>query len=364
MPSKFFNDIKSRVRSTPAQGGVKEQASPTLPPLVIGPDGRWNRKPRIFVGIPCHDNRVNVMYAMSMWDLVNANKYDMAFTKTSSGGITKARNDLAWRALKGSWDYILLTDTDLGFTHAHLDQMLARDVDIIGAMYPHKTVDLAWSAHHLPGGAISHDGLQEVAGIGFGLVLIKVQNVFGKMMAEWPNLIKNAKETAIKEIMVDVASGKITAQDAVTVAFDKGFSRTDLQALNFKETWSDGRNEWKYGFFQERILLDPDAGHNVGTWMTEDWFFTYNCRKLGIKIYTDNNFYLKHYDGNQCFPNDKIMATMDTLHDCAQNVAGHQVKAQTALANIWPGWVNGMRPKEEVVAEAAASRMAAEKAKS
>lgn len=292
MPSKYFNapiTSKPRFISAPAPMSGPEMA-PVIPP---------KKKPKIFVGIPCHDNRVHAMYALGMLNIAASQKYELALTKTSSGGITKARNDLTWRFLKTDFDRILYTDSDLRPAPEYLDKLMSRDVDIIGAMYPHKRLDLAWSAHHLPDGKIV-DGLQEVAGLGFGFMLIK-RRVFETMMEKMPE-------------------------------------------LRFKETWSDGRNEWKYGFFQEQIVIDTEAGHNEPTWFTEDWFFTYNARKLGFKVYAENSFFMQHYDGGQTFPNDDMMAIADTLIDYSKGLNDGGKKAEQLIQNLLPGWLNGLKP--------------------
>ena len=297
MASKYFNTpaTKNNPKMVDAPPAPTLGALGTLTPEQVK---RMAARPKIFIGIPCHDSRFHSNFAMSIFDLVASNKYELALTKTSSGGITKARNDLVYRFLKGNWDYLLFADTDIQFNHHHLDQLLARNKDIVGGMYCHKKLDLAWSANHLKD-AVPVENLQEVAGLGFGFILIK-RIVFTTMMEKMPE-------------------------------------------LRFKETWSDGRGEWKYGFFQEQIVWDKEAGRIDPEWYTEDWFFTHNARKLGFKIYCDNNFYLQHHEGGSNYPMDQMFPVVDALMDYAEGRWDEGKKAKETMQKALPGWLNGMK---------------------
>lgn len=282
MSSKFFNDVKKNFR-----------------PLVVASTIKAKPKPSIFVGIPVHDSRVHTCFMMGMWEIVSQHdeqgvpKYKLTCVKTSGGGITKARNDLVWQFMKGTWDYIWFTDSDMQLNHLHLDALLAADVDIIGVMYAHKKIDLVWSARHLPDAEIK-DGKQEVAGVGFGGVLIK-RRVFEVMQEKMPE-------------------------------------------LRFSETWSHGRNEYKYGFFQERVAIDTEAGATEPEWQTEDWFFTHNARKLGFKVYAASSFTVQHHEGGQQFPNHDVMALADVLMTYKDGLKDDGKLAGEVMRDVLPGY--------------------------
>lgn len=288
--SKFFHaPPKQVVTRTP---NISPKIPEALPP---GP------KPRICIASPMHDNRIHGMTAMSVFNMVACGKFELGFLKVSSGGITKARNDLAYLFLKQGWEYLLWLDTDIQFSVAHVEKLIARNVSVVGAMYAHKKLDLGWSAHNLVNGPIV-DELQEVAGLGMGLMLHR-RKVYEDMMAKMPELA-------------------------------------------FRETWNEATNETKYGFYQERIVNDTEYGgsgpQGLGVWMTEDWFFSQNARKLGHKIYTDNSFYVNHWDGGQCFPNEATMDISATLIQYMQGLKDDGKLAREVMEKRLPGYMDQM----------------------
>lgn len=283
--SKFFNAPQKKPVYPPDKG-----------PLSMAPAPQAKR-PRICVLCPCHDNRMHSMFAMSVFNLVASNKFELGFLKVSSGGITKARNDLAHLFLKTGWEYALWLDTDIQFGVHHLEKLLARDQAIIGGMYAHKKADLGWSAHNKAGGGVPVDDLQEVAALGMGFMLHK-REVYQNMI-DSPEL-----------------------------------------ELDFIETWNEETGKKKYGFYQERIVMDAAYGFPYRTWLTEDWFFSYNARKLGYKIYTDNSFYLNHWDGGQCFPMEPIMDTSTTLIQYMQGLQDGGKLAGEVMGKRFPGYLD------------------------
>lgn len=292
MASKYFNAPNPTVRRPKAGADFNEKPTP--------PEGG---RPRIFVAVPAHDGRFHSMFAMSVFGLVSSNKYLLALSKIAHGGITKARNDGVHGFLESGFEYLLFADSDLQFDYTNIDKLLAANKDIVCAMYPHKKLDLAWSAHFFPGveGGEPEGDLQQVAAMGMGLALIK-RNVFLEMQKKLPE-------------------------------------------IGHRETWSHGKGQWKYGYFQERVLIDAEAGHPEPTWFTEDFFFCYMARKCGFKIYTDTSFYLRHHDGAQQFPSETIMDASDALMNYAEGLQDEGKLAKEVMTKRLPGWAqNWMRP--------------------
>ena len=74
----------------------------------------------------------------------------------------------------------MFIDADIGFEPWHILAMLNHDKDVIGGLYPMKTLPVKWVVNGFPGAQEGADGLQEVSKTGTGFLLVK-RHVFEKM---------------------------------------------------------------------------------------------------------------------------------------------------------------------------------------
>jgi hypothetical protein len=166
-------------------------------------------------------------------------------TMTNESLISRARNTLTAKFLNNpDSTHLMFVDADIGWEPWHLLVMLNRDVDVIGGLYPMKTLPVKWVVNGFDGAEEGPDGLQEVSKTGTGFLLIK-RHVFEKLNAH----------PAVKPFNNDI-----------------GLPRELDQHL--------------------RTYFDTAVREN--RYYSEDWTFCENWRDLGGKIWVDKRVLLKH----------------------------------------------------------------------
>jgi hypothetical protein len=217
--------------------------------------------PHIYLGLPAHDNRCHISTMMSIIQFITCRRWKTTISKVSSGGIHKARNNLAWEFLtKTDAEWYLSVDSDIEFHPDHVSRLLSRNVPIIGGAYCHKKRKVEWAARSINGiGPDMQTGLQKLCAIGTGFLLIH-RSVFEK-------IIKNPDQPTLCAI----------------------------------EDWSHNKGGTVWDFFFEGIIQETGFFEQP-TQLTEDWGFCYRARKAGFDIYADTTFYVKHWDGHNSYP--------------------------------------------------------------
>ena len=105
-------------------------------------------------------------------------------TMTNESLISRARNTLTAKFLNNpDSTHLLFIDADIGFEPWHILVLLNRQVDVIGGLYPMKTLPVKWVVNGFDGAEEGEDGLQEVSKTGTGFMLIK-RDVFEKLHAQ------------------------------------------------------------------------------------------------------------------------------------------------------------------------------------
>lgn len=218
---------------------------------------------KLLVGIPCHDNRWHVNFAISMIKLANSGLFNLEILKLSGGGIAKARNSIASSYLRDhpEVDRMLWADSDIEFEPGMVDALWNRDLDIVGGLYAHKRPGpVKWSANPLPPPQSNPDhvtGLQKLAAIGTGFMMVK-RKVYAAMIEANPE-------------------------------------------IEFVDDFEQGYGQKCWDLFPMGVVRDS-AAHKDPTYLTEDWYFFHRARKLGFDVYADNTFFVKHWDGGTCYP--------------------------------------------------------------
>jgi hypothetical protein len=163
---------------------------------------------KIFIATPMYGGMCTGQYTSSLLELVSnlgALGHEVIYSKVYNESlITRARNAMANEFLASDCDYLLFIDADHGFKANEIVKMIDSDVDLIGAIYPMKSVnwERIMAAHGLGkkdlekyGGYFSanlkqtNDGKTtivldkpfEVDNVATGMMLIK-RNVFEKMI--------------------------------------------------------------------------------------------------------------------------------------------------------------------------------------
>ena len=185
-------------------------------------------------------------------------------TMTNESLITRARNTLTAKFLTNTDStHLFFVDADIGWEPWHLLVLLNRDVDVIGGLYPMKSLPIKWCVNGFEGAEEGPDGLQEVSKTGTGFLLIK-RNVFEKLKSH----------PAVKPFANDIGLPK---------------------------------------------ELDPhmktyfDTGVRENRYYSEDWAFCENWRDIGGRVWVDKRVLLRH-SGHYVFSHENQEQAYRDLH--------------------------------------------------
>ncbi len=166
-------------------------------------------------------------------------------TMTNESLISRARNTLVAKFLANKDStHLMFIDADIGWEPWHLLVMLCRDVDVIGGLYPMKTLPIKWVVNGFEGAETGPDGLQEVSKTGTGFMLVK-RHVFDKLN----------DHPAVKPFNNDIGLPKELDQHL-------------------------------------RTYYDTAVREN--RYYSEDWTFCENWRDIGGKVWVDKRVLLRH----------------------------------------------------------------------
>jgi len=165
-------------------------------------------------------------------------------TMTNESLITRGRNTLTAKfLLNKDSTHLMFIDSDIGWEPWHLLVLLNADKDVIGGLYPMKSLPIKWCVNGFEGAKVEGD-LQEVSKTGTGFLLIK-RHVFEKMNSH----------PAVKPFKNDIG---LPAE------------------------------------------LDPymktyfDTAVRENRYYSEDWMFCENWRDLGGEVWVDKRVLLRH----------------------------------------------------------------------
>ena len=251
------------------------------------------RTTRVHICMPCYGGMLTESTFMSYIKWANTCRQlgiDWTMeTMTNESLISRARNTLTAKFLNNKEStHLMFIDADIGWEPWHLLVMLNRDVDVIGGLYPMKSLPVIWCVNGFEGAEEGPDGLQEVSKTGTGFLLIK-REVFEKLDAH----------PAVKPFMNDIG---LPAE----------------------------LNPYMKTYF--------DTAVRENRYYSEDWTFCENWRDLGGKVWVDKRVLLKH-TGTYVFDYQTQEQLYKDLHNMAQangaaapvnNVAPVQVKTIAA----------------------------------
>ena len=199
-------------------------------------------------------------------------------TMTNESLISRARNTLTAKFLntEGS-THLMFIDADIGWEPWHLLVLLDAQKDVIGGLYPMKSLPVKWCVNGIPGQAEDPNSNHvEVTKTGTGFLLMK-REVFEKLNAH----------PAVRHFNNDIG--------------------LDSSLDKYMKTYFD-------------------TAVRENRYYSEDWTFCENWRDIGGKIWVDKRVLLKH-TGTYVFDFAAQEPLYKALHEAAQ-----AQQAQTAAA--------------------------------
>jgi hypothetical protein len=204
---------------------------------------------RVHICMPCYAGMLTESTFMSFIKWSNtARQLGLEWTMetmTNESLISRARNTLVAKFLNTPQStHLFFVDADIGWEPWHLLVLLDRQVDVIGGLYPMKTLPVKWVVNGFEGAEEGENGLQEVSKTGTGFMLVK-RDVFEKLN----------QHPAVKPFNNDIGLPKELDQHLKTYY---------------------------------------DTAVRENRYYSEDWTFCENWRDMGGKIWVDKRVLLKH----------------------------------------------------------------------
>jgi hypothetical protein len=204
---------------------------------------------RAHIAMPCYGGMLTESTFMSFIKFANTARQlgvDWTLeTMVNESLISRARNTLTAKFLhQKESTHLMFIDADIGWEPWHLLVLLNHDKDVIGGLYPMKTMPIKWVVNGFEGAEEGKDGLQEVSKAGTGFLLTK-RAVFEKM----------ASHPAVKQYKNDIGLDPIYDQYLKT-------------------------------FF--------DTAVRQNRYYSEDWTMCENWRDMGGRIWVDKRVLLRH----------------------------------------------------------------------
>ena len=230
-----------------AETGVVSDEKPNPNQVQVNVD--YLRTTKAHIAMPCYGGMLTESCFMSFIKFANTARQlgiDWTLeTMVNESLISRARNTLTAKFLhQKESTHLMFIDADIGWEPWHLLVLLNRDKDMIGGLYPMKTMPIKWVVNGFEGAEEGPDGLQEVSKTGTGFLLTK-RNVFEKM----------SSHPAVKQYKNDIGLDPVYDQYL--------------------------RTYWDTAVRQNRYY-------------SEDWTACENWRDMGGRIWVDKRVLLRH----------------------------------------------------------------------
>ena len=258
-----------KVQEIAAQAAAQAAANPPEAPAPgqVQVNVDFLRTTKVHIAMPCYGGMLTESTFMSFIKWANTARQlgiDWTLeTMVNESLISRARNTLTAKFLDmPDATHLFFVDADIGWEPWHLLVLLNRDVDVIGGLYPMKTMPIKWVVNGFEGAEEGPDGLQEVSKAGTGFLLMK-KHVFEKLKSH----------PAVKQYKNDIG-------------------------LDPK--------------FDQHLKTYFDTAVRQNRYYSEDWTFCENWRDMGGKIWMDKRVLLRH-SGSYVFCMENQQHLMNTI---------------------------------------------------
>lgn len=233
----------------PEQTAAPAQTEQAPNPNQVQVNVDFLRTTKVHIAMPCYGGQLTESTFMSYIKFANqARQLGVDWTletMVNESLISRARNTLTAKFLhQKESTHLMFIDADIGFEPWHILVLLNHDKDMIGGLYPMKTMPLKWVVNGFEGAEQGENGLQEVSKAGTGFLLTK-RHVFEKMRGH----------PAVKSYRNDIGLDPV---------------------------------------FDQYLATYWDTAVREGRYLSEDWTACSNWRDLGGRIWVDRRVLLRH----------------------------------------------------------------------
>jgi hypothetical protein len=229
---------------------------------------------KIFIATPMYGGMCTGQYASGLVDLIallSSKGHKVVYSKVYNESlITRARNTLANEFLKTDADYMLFIDADQGFVATEIEKMIDSNVELIGAIYPMKSINWGRVVEAIQGGAKVED-LETYTGF-FSANLKSEEGETITIALDKPLQVDNVA-TGMMLIKREVFEKMIPTAERYAPATSSGY-------INFEDRVSE--------FFK----TDVDER---GVLLSEDYYFCKKWEELGGKVYAAPWVQITHF---------------------------------------------------------------------
>ena len=276
IPVEAVQELADKAPQAASIGGT-EDPKPAQNQVQVNVD--FLRTTRAHLAMPCYGGMLTESTFMSYIKWANtARQLGIDWTcetMVNESLISRARNTLTAKFLAmPESTHLMFIDADIGWEPWHLLVLLNRDVDVIGGLYPMKTMPIKWVVNGFTGAEEGPDGLQEVSKAGTGFLLIK-KHVFEKLNAH----------PSVKRYNNDIGLDPM---------------------------------------YDQYLKTYFDTAVRQNRYYSEDWKFCEDWRDMGGKIWVDKRVLLRH-SGSYVFcqeNQDLLLNTMGPMYLEAQRAKG------------------------------------------
>jgi len=225
------------------------------------------RTTKVHIAMPCYGGMLTESTFMSFIKWANtARQLNIDWTletMVNESLISRARNTLTAKFLHmPEATHLMFVDADIGWEPWHLLVLLNRNVDVIGGLYPMKTMPIKWVVNGFDGAEEGPDGFQEVSKTGTGFLLMK-KEVFEKLKSH----------PAVKQYKNDIGLDPV---------------------------------------YDQYLKTYFDTAVRQNRYYSEDWTFCENWRDMGGKVHVDKRVLLRH-SGSYVFCLENQQYLMDNI---------------------------------------------------
>lgn len=214
----------------------------------------------VFVGMPKKDDNLPECTRALLALVGDGNKigpYTFVSRHVTGFSSNKSRNIITALALQSDAGLMLQIDADMNAGEEQILSVLNRPERVVGGLYPHKKISLkqSWVANFAKGSAMRPDGLWQCVDIGAGFLKVDLRTV--------EDLVEKFPETAFH------------CED------------DPFRGVLMHDLWSAGP-------------VTDDWYHDGKPWpryLTDDFYFCWRVRKLGLPIWADCRAQCGHWGG-------------------------------------------------------------------